>query len=99
MIKKIPIAFPVSSYILEEMEARGWSKKYLLGKPGIRKGLLNNSKLTKRDAQALSKVFGTSPEYWMNLQKIWFSALQIDIEDVRQESNATMTEEEERRKK
>jgi plasmid maintenance system antidote protein VapI len=81
MVKKIPMAFPVSSFIFEEMEARGWSKEYLLGKKGIRKGILKGSKITRRDAKALSAVFGTSEDYWLNIQKIWFNTLSLILED------------------
>ena len=81
MKKKIATVWPVSSFILEEMEARGWTKEYLLSRKGIRKGLLTGSKLKRRDCTNLAHVFGTSPEYWKNLQELWYIGLQIQLEE------------------
>lgn len=35
MKKKINEVFPVASFILEEIEARGWSKEKFIGKKGM----------------------------------------------------------------
>jgi plasmid maintenance system antidote protein VapI len=32
-------------------------------------------------ATGLARAFGTSMEYWMNLQKLWYLGLEIAVED------------------
>ena len=77
-------AFPVTSFIQEELEERGWTWEYLASQMvgdaeinqlavsllrygGEIKGLL----LGEEMADELSRLFGTSTEYWLNLDKAW----------------------------
>ena len=32
-------------------------------------------------AKGLGRAFGTSMEYWLNLQKLWYTGLEIAMED------------------
>jgi HTH-type transcriptional regulator/antitoxin HigA len=69
-------AFPPSEFILEEMEARGWSKETLAEKmmfttPYVEQILANKIRLTKGACLMLGQAFDIRPEVWANLQKAW----------------------------
>jgi len=86
-MSKAAEVFPVSYFIAEEMNARGWSKDDLLNRmPGIR--ALNDiwlelifaapdmelelrQNMTIGDAGPLAHAFGTSKELWENLDATW----------------------------
>jgi HTH-type transcriptional regulator/antitoxin HigA len=60
-------------YIEEELKARGWTQRQLSVKSGLDPTTISQVVRGRRDvslriALALSKAFGTSPEFWMNLQ-------------------------------
>jgi len=66
-------AFSPGDFIREEMETRGWLPADLARRAGwsIRflKGLIDGKRaLTADAALALADAFGTSAEYWMNLE-------------------------------
>lgn len=64
-------------YLIEELNARGWS----WNSEFIRRSKANPRKVGEiingfrgikpKMAKKFAKAFGTSPEYWMNLQKAW----------------------------
>lgn len=76
--------FPVTTFIQEELDERGWTWEYLasqmpgddavnqlavgiLRDGGDSKGLLLGDYL----ADELSRLFGSSKEYWLNLDEAW----------------------------
>ena len=61
-------------FIKDEIEARGWAQRDLAYILGVKEQAINPILSGKRGvspdmAQALSKAFGISPEYFLNLQK------------------------------
>ncbi len=65
--------FPPGEFIREELEARGWSQQDLaeiLGRPPRLVSELIGGKraLTPETAKGLAQAFGTSAEFWMNLE-------------------------------
>ena len=72
--------WPPCVFIIEEMRARGWRVAELaehMGWPHARASELVRGLLIVDDgtAAALSRAFGSSPEYWLNLQRHFFEAL------------------------
>ena len=66
--------FHPSEIIIDELEARGWSCADFASKMGIGKTdvfLLLSGHITVNDyvAGKLSRAFGTSKEFWLNIQK------------------------------
>jgi len=63
-------------FIRDEIEARGWAQRDLAYILGVKDQAINPIMAGKRGispdmAQALSKAFGISPEYFLNLQKAY----------------------------
>jgi plasmid maintenance system antidote protein VapI len=84
--KKIAEVWPVSAFILEEMEAKGWDahklwKESELQWHRVKAIIYESAKINVRDANGLAKAFHTSSEYWQNLQKLWYIGLQIQMQD------------------
>jgi len=68
--------FPPGEFIEEELEARGWSQIELaeiLGRtPAFVNELIKAKRgVTSETAKALGNAFGTSPQYWMNLESAY----------------------------
>ena len=68
--------FPPGDFIREEMEARGWNQGDLariMGRPLPAINLIISGKksLTPETASGLAGAFGTSPEFWLNLQSAY----------------------------
>jgi HTH-type transcriptional regulator / antitoxin HigA len=68
--------FRPGEFIREELEARGWSQSALakiLGRPLQAVNEIVNGKkaITARTAAELGAAFGTSAEYWLNLETAW----------------------------
>ena len=66
------LRIPISEFIKEEMEIRNWTEKDLVMVSGLNLGtisdLLNDKqKITDDIVIVLSKVFGQSTQYWLNL--------------------------------
>lgn len=74
MNARIPAeVFPPGEYLAEELEARGWSQTELaeiLGRPHrlVNEIIAGKRTITPETAKGLSAAFGTSPEFWMNLE-------------------------------
>jgi HTH-type transcriptional regulator/antitoxin HigA len=68
--------FPPGDFLQEELEARGWSQSRLarvLGRPiQVVNEIINGKKaITPQTAAELAAAFGTSAEYWLNLENAW----------------------------
>lgn len=65
--------FPPGEFLREELEARGWSQQELadiLNRPPrlISELISGKRAITPETARGLSEAFGTSGEYWLNLE-------------------------------
>lgn len=65
--------FAPGEFLAEELESRGWSQVELseiLGRPPrlISEIIAGKRAITPETAMGLSAAFGTSPQYWMNLE-------------------------------
>lgn len=82
-------AFPVGEYLFDELEARGWSQQEfaeIIGRPVqfISEIISGKRELTKESAAQIAKAFGTSPEFWLNLQtqyQIWVQSQDTDFQE------------------
>ena len=82
-------AFPPGDFLKEELEARNWTQDDLanvLGKSSRLVSEVVNAKrsVTPDTAKALAAAFGTSANYWMNLESSWqlFQASHAGANDV-----------------
>src|SRR4051812_3377615 len=77
MITRKPAeVYPPGDFIREELEARGWTQADLakiMGRPepAINQMINNKRGITAESALELSAAFGTSPEFWMNLDSAY----------------------------
>lgn len=65
--------FPPGEFLREELEARNWSQQELadiLDRPPrlISELIAGKRAITPETAKGLAEAFGTSPDYWMNLE-------------------------------
>lgn len=65
--------FPPGEFLREELEAREWSQEELadiLNRPArlVSELISGKRSITPQTAIGLAEAFGTSPEYWMNLE-------------------------------
>lgn len=66
----LPLIFPVSDYVTEEMEARGWTVADLavhMGAPLSQAQAVVDGKHITHMAEMLGRAFGTSTQLWDNL--------------------------------
>ena len=82
--------FPPGDFLREELDERGWTVTEfaeIIGRPvQVVSEILNAKKeITTETAQELAEALGTSPEFWLNLQRdYWlFEARQKPVEDLR----------------
>ena len=74
MIERIPAeGFPPGEFISEELEERGWSQADLADILGKTPAMVNEiikvkRRITHEVAEGLAAAFGTSAEYWTNLE-------------------------------
>jgi len=74
MVNRTPAeVFPPGLFLKEEIDARGWTQVELaevLGRPArvVSEIILGKRGITPETAKGLSAAFGTSAEYWMNLE-------------------------------
>ena len=94
MNARIPAeVFPPGEYLAEELEARGWSQTELaeiLGRPPrlVNEIIAGKRAITPETAKGLSAAFGTSPEFWMNLETAYqLSKARIEEREVRERAN------------
>ncbi len=74
--KNIAAAFPPGEFLKEELEARGWTQNALaqiLGRQtSVVSAIVNGKRAISLDiANELASAFGTSSDYWMNLEKAY----------------------------
>lgn len=82
-------AFPVGEYLFDELEARGWSQQEfseIVGRPVqfISEIISGKRELTKESAAQIAKAFGTSTEFWLNLQtqhQVWLQSQDADFQE------------------
>jgi HTH-type transcriptional regulator/antitoxin HigA len=65
--------FPPGEYIADELDARGWTQQDLaviLDRPlnAVNQIITGKRGITAETAKGLAAAFGTSPEFWMNLE-------------------------------
>lgn len=68
--------FPPGEVLKEELEARGWTQLDLgeiLGRPPrvVNEIITGKRGITPETAKGLADAFGTSPQFWMNLESAW----------------------------
>lgn len=71
--------FPPGEYIRDELEARGWTQQDLaqiLERPlnAVNQIISGKRGITPETAKGLAAAFGTSPEFWMNLENAYLLA-------------------------
>ncbi|MBI5117628.1 HigA family addiction module antidote protein [Candidatus Poribacteria bacterium] len=74
--RKVAEVFPPGEFIKEELEARNWSQVDLAEIIGRNPNVINELIMGKRSitpetAKALGDAFGTSAQYWMNLESMY----------------------------
>lgn len=72
-VNKVAEVFPPGEFIREEIEARGWSQNDLADIIGrhpnvVSELILGKRSITPDTAKALAVAFGTTAQFWMNLQ-------------------------------
>jgi HTH-type transcriptional regulator/antitoxin HigA len=88
-IRKPAETFPPGDYIREELEARGWTQADLariIGRtqPAVNEMITGKRGITPQSALALAAAFGTSAEFWMNLETMYsLSHAQADVKSIR----------------
>src|SRR5713226_10705368 len=77
MSQRIPAeVFPPGEFLREELETRGWTQAdlaELMGRPlrSINEIINGKKAITAETAIGLGDAFGTSAEYWMNLESLY----------------------------
>lgn len=74
--RKVAEVFPPGEFIAEELEARGWNQIDLSEIIGLPTSVISNIIMGKRAitpeiAKMLGNAFGTSAEYWMNIESVY----------------------------
>lgn len=85
--RKVAEAFRPGEFIMEELDARNWSQLELSEIIGREPKVINDVILGKRSitpeiANALGEAFGTSAQYWMNLESSYQLWLAKDSDNV-----------------
>jgi HTH-type transcriptional regulator/antitoxin HigA len=71
--ESLAVVLPPGEFIREEIETRGWTQGDLatiLGRPltAVNQIITGRRAITPETAKALAEAFGTSAEFWMNLE-------------------------------
>ena len=79
--------FPPGEYIKEEIDSRGWTQNDLaeiLGRPTrlINELISGKRGITPETAKGLAGAFGTSAQFWMNLESIYRLFLNVTQHDI-----------------
>ena len=85
--RRVAEVFPPGEFIREELEARDWSQIELaeiIGRqPRVVHELIAGKRaITPETAKALGDAFGTSAQYWMNLESAYQLSRTRDVDDV-----------------
>lgn len=85
--RKAAEVFPPGEFIKEELEARNWNQVELAEIIGRQPSVINEIILGKRSispeiAKELGEAFGTSAEYWLNLESIYQLWRVNDVDNV-----------------
>lgn len=95
MTTQLVAAFPPGDFLAEELDARGWSQADfadIIGRPvQLVSAIVSGKKeITRETASQIGAAFGTSAEYWLNLQdsyELWLarqdSQVSATLDDVR----------------
>ena len=87
--RKAAEVFTPGHYIREELEARGWTQMDLakiIGRtqPAVNEMITGKCGITPESALALAAAFGTSAEFWMNLETMYSLAhAEADVKSIR----------------
>ena len=80
---------PVASFLVEELKARNWSIDDLSAQsklsPKVIQGILHIKPLEEDQAAGLGRAFGTSAEYWINLDRAFWSGLEQELDRLTRE--------------
>ena len=73
----LAMAFPVGEILADELEARGWSQAELaqiISRPKqfVSEIITGKKELTRESAAQIAAAFGTSPEFWLNIQNTYY---------------------------
>jgi HTH-type transcriptional regulator / antitoxin HigA len=73
--KNLPVPHP-GEFLRDELEARGWNQRdlaFVIGVPetGVNPIITGKRGISPEMARLLGDAFDVSPEYWMNLQKMY----------------------------
>ncbi|XVV00777.1 HigA family addiction module antitoxin [Actinosynnema sp. CA-248983] len=69
-------AFPVSTLLMEELEARGWTQTEfaeILGRPPqtISEIMSGRKEITRESAAQIAAALGTTPQLWLKYQDLY----------------------------
>jgi plasmid maintenance system antidote protein VapI len=69
-------AFRVGEYIRDELNARGWGYGGLAERTGLSHARIGDiikgrRSMLVKEAEAIARAFGTSPDVWLSLQLTW----------------------------
>lgn len=81
--------FPVGEFLAEELDERGWTQSEfaeILGRPSqfVSEIVSGKKEITRESATQIAAAFGTSPQYWLNLQDaylLWKQAQDTQTKD------------------
>jgi HTH-type transcriptional regulator / antitoxin HigA len=85
--------FPPGEFIRDELEARGWTQgdlAQIMGRPEPAINLIINDKrgITPETAIELAGAFGTSPEFWLNLENAYkLSKVVVPFSEIRERAS------------
>jgi HTH-type transcriptional regulator/antitoxin HigA len=85
-------AFPAGEHLADELEARGWTQvefAEILGRPTqfVSEIIQGKKEITRESAAQIGAAFGTSAEFWLNLQNSYFLWKQRQDPDTREDLN------------
>ena len=71
--------FPPGEYIMDELKERGWSREdlaELIESPVqlVNEIIAGQGAITPETAEGLSAAFGTSVQFWMNMESVYRSS-------------------------
>lgn len=75
--QRLAMAFPVGEILADELEARGWSQAefaQIISRPKqfVSEIITGKKELTRESAAQVAAAFGTSPEFWLNIQNTYY---------------------------